>query len=221
MSSPKEKSKQKVWQKKKLWSEFHYQKSNDNFNFFFSLIAFKQRISDHTQNPMCLKNHQKVSFDFWRENIQIIWFWNKHWLLARKIKLVFLFLILLIFGAKIQIFFIRNEHKMRLLWIFQPQCFIRKRTILNPSICQKKSWQMTVSRVPVKPLFALKIGGSTVFENHKKVAFNFASEASYVYILSRQKFIKMPKLVHFGYLENARIQKFKCDIFDDFQTLWP
>ena len=29
----------------------------------------------------------------------------------------------------------------------------------------------------------------------------------------------MPKTVHFGYLENARIQKFKCDIFDDFQTL--
>ena len=33
-----------------------------------------------------------------------------------------------------------------------------------------------------------------VFENHrKKVAFHIASEASYVYILSGEKFIKMPK----------------------------
>ena len=30
----------------------------------------------------------------------------------------------------------------------------------------------------------------TVFENHKKVSFYIASEASYVYILSGQKFIK-------------------------------
>ena len=28
-----------------------------------------------------------------------------------------------------------------------------------------------------------------MFENHKKVSFNIASEASYVYILSGQKFI--------------------------------
>ena len=32
-----------------------------------------------------------------------------------------------------------------------------------------------------------------VFENHRKVIFNIASEASYVYILSRQKFIKNAK----------------------------
>ena len=31
---------------------------------------------------------------------------------------------------------------------------------------------------------------STMFENLKKVSFNIASEASYVYILKRQKFIK-------------------------------
>ena len=32
-----------------------------------------------------------------------------------------------------------------------------------------------------------------------KVAFNIASEASFVYILSEQKFIKkMPKMVNFG-----------------------
>ena len=30
----------------------------------------------------------------------------------------------------------------------------------------------------------------TVFETHKKVSFNIASEASYVYILSGQKFSK-------------------------------
>ena len=34
---------------------------------------------------------------------------------------------------------------------------------------------------------------STVFKNHKKVSFNIASEASYVYILSGQKFIKKAK----------------------------
>ena len=30
----------------------------------------------------------------------------------------------------------------------------------------------------------------TVFENHRKVAFNIASETRYIYILSRQKFIR-------------------------------
>ena len=34
---------------------------------------------------------------------------------------------------------------------------------------------------------------NTVFENNKKVAFKIASEASYVYILSGQKFIKSAK----------------------------
>ena len=32
----------------------------------------------------------------------------------------------------------------------------------------------------------------------EKVSFNIASEASYVYILSGQKYIKMPKIVSFG-----------------------
>ena len=47
-----------------------------------------------------------------------------------------------------------------------------------------------------------------MFENHRKSLiqpFNIASEASYVYILSGQKFIK-----------NAKIQKFKCDILSNF-----
>ena len=38
----------------------------------------------------------------------------------------------------------------------------------------------------------------TVFENLKKVSFNIASEASYVYILSDQKFIKNAKNCQFG-----------------------
>ena len=78
-----------------------------------------------------------------------------------------------------------------------------------------------------------------MFENHKKVAFNNASEASYVYILSSQKLIKNAKngligeflktwslrsnsvtrQVTFNWTkigENAKIQNLKCYIFDDF-----
>ena len=48
----------------------------------------------------------------------------------------------------------------------------------------------------------------TVFENlPRKVAFNIASEASYVYILSGQKFIKMPKMVNF---ENLTVEVKQC-----------
>ena len=38
----------------------------------------------------------------------------------------------------------------------------------------------------------------TVFENRQKVKFNIASEASYVYIFSGQKFIKNAKNRQFG-----------------------
>ena len=38
-----------------------------------------------------------------------------------------------------------------------------------------------------------KLGKWTVFENLLKIAFNIASEASYVYILSGQKFVKNAK----------------------------
>ena len=78
----------------------------------------------------------------------------------------------------------------------------------------------------------------------EKVSFNIASEASYVYILSGQKLIKNVKkwfiLASFwkpeacgqtvlpdrsvlkgqGLVENAKIQKFKCDILSNFQTMW-
>ena len=74
----------------------------------------------------------------------------------------------------------------------------------------------------------------------EKVSFNIASEASYVYILSGQKFIKNAKngsfwrvpeacgqtelpdrsvLIGQKMKENAKIEKFKCDILGDFQTL--
>ena len=77
----------------------------------------------------------------------------------------------------------------------------------------------------------------------EKVTFNFASEASYVYILSGQKFIKNGKNGQFGefwkpeacsqtvlpdrlilmrqkLVENAKIEKIKCDILSNFQTMY-
>ena len=77
----------------------------------------------------------------------------------------------------------------------------------------------------------------------EKVSFKIASEASYGYILSGQKFIKNAKNYKFGeffkkreacgqtllpdrsvligqkLVENAKIQKFKCDILSNFQTM--
>ena len=70
----------------------------------------------------------------------------------------------------------------------------------------------------------------------EKVSFNIASEASYVYNKSGQKFIKngeflnsevggqtvlpdMSILIGQKLVENAKIEKLKWDIFDDFQTL--
>ena len=44
----------------------------------------------------------------------------------------------------------------------------------------------------LKPLY------SQCWKSKEKVAFNNASEASYVYILSGQKFIRNVKMVHFG-----------------------
>ena len=82
----------------------------------------------------------------------------------------------------------------------------------------------------------------TVVENHKNVSFNIASEASYVYILSGQKFIKNVKNCQFWrFLEkpkdccqtvlpdmslltgkkiggNANIEKSKYDITSNFQA---
>ena len=70
-----------------------------------------------------------------------------------------------------------------------------------------------------------------------KVAFNVATEASYVYILSGQNLIKNSKtfwqpeaycqtvlpdrlfVIRQKLMENAKIEKCKCDILGDFQTL--
>ena len=48
----------------------------------------------------------------------------------------------------------------------------------------------------------------TVFENHKKVSFNIASEASFVYILNGQKFIKNAKYSQF--FENLKPEVKQC-----------
>ena len=79
-----------------------------------------------------------------------------------------------------------------------------------------------------------------MFENHRKsLIFNIVSEANYVYILSGQKFLKMPNLASFWkreaysqtvlpdmsvvirqkMVEKAKLQKFKWDILGDFQTM--
>ena len=52
-----------------------------------------------------------------------------------------------------------------------------------------------------------------MFENHKKVAFNIASEASYVYILNGQKFIKNAKVVIFEKLKLAVKQCYETGQF--------
>ena len=62
----------------------------------------------------------------------------------------------------------------------------------------------------------------------EKVAFNITSKASYVYILSGQKFIKNTKkwsilasfLKTWSLVENVKIEKIRCDFLVDFQTLW-
>ena len=54
----------------------------------------------------------------------------------------------------------------------------------------------------------------------EKVAFNIASEASYVYILSSQKVLPdRSLLIRQKLVENAKIEKLKWDILDDFQPL--
>ena len=47
---------------------------------------------------------------------------------------------------------------------------------------------------------------STVFENHRKVSFNIASEARYAYICRGQKFIENVQKVHIDADESAEVQ---------------
>ena len=49
----------------------------------------------------------------------------------------------------------------------------------------------------------------TLFENHRIVSFNIASEASYVFILGGQKFIKMQILRVFENLKLEVIQSYQ------------
>ena len=79
-----------------------------------------------------------------------------------------------------------------------------------------------------------------IWKSQKKISFNIASEASYVYILSGQKLTKNGQFWQnfwkpeaFGQtvlpdrsvlkgqkvVENVKIVKFKCDILSNFQTL--
>ena len=52
---------------------------------------------------------------------------------------------------------------------------------------ERRRWEKIFS---IKIIQSSKNHELIVFENRKKVSFNIASEASYVYILSGQKFIK-------------------------------
>ena len=55
----------------------------------------------------------------------------------------------------------------------------------------------------------------------EKVSFNFASEASYVYILNEQKFIKNTKTVNFGeFLKMRHFEGFSNTVFSncEFET---
>ena len=83
-----------------------------------------------------------------------------------------------------------------------------------------------------------------VWKSKKKVSFNIASEAIYVYIMIGQKLIKNAQngpflrvfekseacgqtvlrdrslLIEQKLVENDKIQKCKCDISSNFQTMW-
>ena len=62
--------------------------------------------------------------------------------------------------------------------------------------------------------------GHGVWKSQKKSHFNIASEASYVYILSGQKFIKKPKMVNFGVFDGKwQNSKTQMRQFKLFQTM--
>ena len=80
------------------------------------------------------------------------------------------------------------------------------------------------------------ISTAQCLEINQKVSLNIASEASYVYILSRQKLIKNAKMVQFGNLQSNSVTRqlssnrtkiegkcqnseIKCDILKNLQTM--
>ena len=75
-----------------------------------------------------------------------------------------------------------------MLWI-QTNQFVTHQVISNPWSSQNNNETKQIK---------INLGCSTVFENYRKVSFNLASEASYVYILVDKSLMKMPKIVNFG-----------------------
>ena len=95
------------------------------------------------------------------------------------------FLVLILIRKKPLIYF--TIHLLYPCMIFNHKTWL----ILLYIICEHHvGWRITGN---LFRKFSHKEQGDTVFENYKKVSFNIASEASYVYILSWQKIIKNAK----------------------------
>ena len=73
------------------------------------------------------------------------------------------------------------------------------------------TWQLHNQMTNKKNILGPKSRCLKITEN---VSFNFASEASYIYIVDKSS-LKMPKMANL-----AKMEKIKCDIFSDFQTMW-
>ena len=110
----------------------------------------------------------------------------------------------------------------------------------NCQLNHSKIWSLNISTELLIPF--LKMLHARCLKITEKVSFNIASEANYV--LTRQKFSKNAKnwsilasfwkpeacgqtvlpdrsiLIGQKLVENAKIEKLKCDILGDFQTLW-
>ena len=95
------------------------------------------------------------------------------------------FLVLILIRKKPLIYF--TIHLLYPCMIFNHKTWL----ILLYIICEHHvGWRITGN---LFRKFSHKEQGDTVFENYKKVSFNIASEASYVYILSWQNIIKNAK----------------------------
>ena len=111
----------------------------------------------------------------------------------------------------------------------------------NALKCHSKSLHYIQSRMSIGTHQSWRIAKRfsswhNVWKSQKKVSYNSANEASYIYIWSGQKFIQNAKNGQFGeFLKTwclrlnsvtrqvnfnwAKIGE-KCDILDDFQTTW-
>ena len=86
----------------------------------------------------------------------------------------------------------KSKRKLALFRIiFYRGKVVKERESKRSSISQGK---FETQLKPRKSLFSVSFVLNTVFENHRKsLIFNIVSEANYDYILSEQKFLKMPK----------------------------